>query len=73
MTPNEAWAHAQGIVRQHSILRTVPRRFWVRVLGEGSGGGFWGRVLGKGSEKGACYGVYSLKKKVSEKGSQKGF
>ena len=33
-----------------------------------------GSLLGqKGFEKGACYGSYSIKKRGSEKGSQKGF
>ena len=53
--------HAQGVVRQHSVLRRVLRRL-ARVLGKGSQ---------KGSEKGACYGFYS--KKGSEKGSQTRF
>ena len=55
------WVHASGVVRQHSVLGRVLRRFWE---------GFWGRVLGKGSqkgsEKGACYGF------TAKKGSEKG-
>ena len=40
----QSWAHAQGGVRQHSVLRRVLRTFWE---------GFWGRGSQKGSEKGA--------------------
>ena len=58
--------HAQGGVRQHSILRRVLRRFWE---------GFWGRGSEKGSEKGVLYGFYSKKgfwEGVLRRGSEKG-
>ena len=47
--------HAEGVVRQHSVLRRVLRRFW-------------GRVFGKGSEKGAFFYGFCSKKRGSEKG-----
>ena len=40
--------HAQGGVRQHSVLRRVLRRFWE---------GFWGMDSQKGSEKGGLLWV----------------
>ena len=48
--------HAKGVVRQHSVLRRVPRRVLGRVLRRGPAMGFTvkrvlKRVLRRGSEK----------------------
>ena len=37
--PSNFWVHAQGVVRRHTLLRSVLRRFWE---------GFWGRALRRG-------------------------
>ena len=54
--------HAWGVVRQHSVLKRVLRRFWE---------GFWGRGSQKVPRRGLLWGFKV--KKGSEKGSQKGF
>ena len=51
-----------GVIRQHSVLRRVLRRFWE---------GFRGRVLGRVLRRGPAM-AFTVNK-GSEKGSQKGF
>ena len=54
------WVHSIGVVRQHSVLRRVLRRFWEGFWKRGFSEGFWEgglflwvlRVLRKGSQKG---------------------